>query len=200
MNEEIHAVELVYAGQNVAVTETATSFYNERQRVEIDLIKSLMVDEAYGIGNNGEIFDVTFGLFATEELTAADGTVIPADGLMEIISLDENGNGKVKADLPIGSYYVKELSTNSAYILSDQKYPVIFEYAGQETATVHITANGGEAIENDMIYGSVSGKKSDEDGNALGGAVIGIFKTDTEEFTTETAIQTIRIGKSITMV
>ena len=190
LNEETHAVELVYAGQNVAVTETATSFYNERQRVEIDLLKSLMADEAYGIGKNGEIFDVTFGLYAAEEMTAADGTVLPADGLIEIISLDENGNGKVKADLPMGSYYVKELSTNSAYILNGQKYPVAFEYAGQETATVHITANGGEAIENDIIYGSVSGMKSDEDGNALGGAVIGIFQAGTEEFTTETAIQT----------
>ena len=190
LNEEIHAVELVYAGQNVAVTETATSFYNERQRVEIDLIKHLMTDEAYGIGKNGEIFDVTFGLYAEKELTAADGTIIPADGLIEIISLDENGSGKVKTDLPIGSYYVKELATNSAYILNGQKYPVVFEYAGQETATVHITANGGEAIDNDIIYGSVSGKKSDEDGNALGGAVIGIFKTGTEKFTTENAIQT----------
>ena len=190
LNEEIHAVELVYAGQNIAVTETAASFYNERQRVEIDLIKRLMADEAYGIGKNGEIFDVTFGLYAEKELTAADGTVIPADGLIEIISLDENGSGKVKTDLPIGSYYVKELATNSAYILNGQKYPVVFEYAGQETATVHITANGGEAIENDIIYGSVSGKKSDEDGNALGGAVIGIFKTGTEKFTTENAIQT----------
>ena len=190
LNEEIHAVELVYAGQNVTVTETATSFYNERQRIEIDLIKRLMTDEAYGIGKNGEIFDVTFGLYAEKELTAADGTVIPADGLIEIISLDENGSGKVKTDLPIGSYYVKELATNSAYILNEQKYPVVFEYAGQETATVHITANGGEAIENDIIYGSVSGKKSDEDGSALGGAVIGIFKTGTEKFTTENAIQT----------
>ena len=190
LNEEIHAVELVYAGQNVAVTETAASFYNERQRVEIDLIKRLMTDEAYGIGKNGEIFDVTFGLYAEKELTAVDGTVIPADGLIEIISLDGNGSGKVKTDLPIGSYYVKELATNSAYILNVQKYPVTFEYAGQETATVHITANGGEAIENDIIYGSVSGKKSDEDGNALGGAVIGIFKTGTEKFTTENAIQT----------
>ena len=190
LNEETHAVELVYAGQNVAVTETATSFYNERQRVEIDLIKRLMADEAYGIGKNGEIFDVTFGLYAEKELTAADGTVIPADGLIEIISLDGNGSGKVKTDLPIGSYYVKELATNSAYILNGQKYSVAFEYAGQETATVHITANGGEAIENDIIYGSVSGKKSDEDGNALGGAVIGIFKTGTEKFTTENAIQT----------
>ena len=190
LNGETHTVELVYAGQEVAVTETSTSFYNERQKVEIDLIKSLEVDEAYGVGNNGEIFDVSFGLYAAEELTAADGTTIPADGLLEVITLDENGHGKAISDLPMGSYYVQEISTNSAYLTDDTKYPVVFEYAGQETALVSITANEGEAIENDLIYGSVSGKKYDEDGNALGGALIGIFKTGTEEFTAETAIQT----------
>ena len=190
LNAETHAVELVYAGQNVAVTEMDTSFYNERQRVEIDLVKSLMADEAYGIGTKGEIFDVTFGLYAAEELKAADGTVIPAGGLIEVISFDENGHGKAISDLPMGNYYVQEISTNSAYILNDTKYPVVFEYAGQDTATVHITANEGEAITNDIIYGSVNGKKADEDGNALGGAVIGIFKTGETEFTTETAIQT----------
>ena len=190
LNDEIHAVELVYVGQNIAVTETETSFYNERQRVEIDLVKSLETDEAYGVGNNGEIFDVTFGLYAEADLTAADGTVIPADGLIEIISLDENGKGTVNSDLPFGSYYVKELSTNPAYVLNEQKYPVIFEYAGQDTAVVHLSANDGEAIENTIIYGSVSGLKSDEDGKALGGAVIGIFKTGTTEFTKENAIQT----------
>ena len=190
LNDEIHSVELVYAGQNMAVTETATSFYNERQRVGIDLTKSLEVDKNYGIDNNGEIFDVTFGLYAEKDIVAADGTVIPADGLIEIISFDENGYGKAATDLPFGSYYVKEISTNSAYIKSDQKYPVTFEYQGQDTATVHITANDGEAIENKLIYGSVSGKKSDEDGKALGGAVIGIFKAGTEEFTKENAIQT----------
>lgn len=190
LNGETHTVELVYAGQEVAVTETSTSFYNERQKVEIDLIKSLEVDEAYGVGNNGEIFDVSFGLYAAEELTAADGTTIPVDGLIEVITLDENGHGKAISDLPMGSYYVQEISTNSAYLKDDTKYPVVFEYAGQETALVSITANEGEAIENDLIYGSVSGKKYDEDGNALGGTLIGIFKTGTEEFTAETAIQT----------
>ena len=188
LNEEVRSVELVYAGQNVDVTETATSFYNERQRVEIDLIKSLAIDEAYGIGKNGEIFDVTFGLYAAEELTAADGKTIPADGLIEVISLDESGHGKAISDLPMGSYYVQEISTNSAYIVSDAKYPVTFEYAGQDAETVRITANEGEAITNDIIYGSVSGKKSDEDGKALGGAVIGIFTTGTTEFTKENAI------------
>ena len=190
LNAEAHSVELVYAGQEVDVAETATSFYNERQRLEIDLVKSLMTDEAYGIGTKGEIFDVIFGLYAAEELKAADGTVIPADGLIEVISLDESCHGKAVSDLPIGSYYVQEISTNSAYILNDTKYPVVFEYAGQDTAAVHITANEGEAITNDIIYGSVNGKKADEDGNALGGAVIGIFKTGETEFTTETAIQT----------
>jgi len=190
LNEEVHTVELTYAGQDVAVTETATSFYNERQRVEIDLNKSLEISEEYGVGMNGEILDVTFGLYAAEEITAADGTVIPADGLIEIISFNENGYGKAATDLPFGSYYVKEISTNAAYILNDTAYPVIFEYAGQDTATVHLTANDGEAIANDLIYGSVSGKKSDEDGNALGGAVIGIFKTGITEFTEETAIAT----------
>ena len=190
LNDEIHSVELVYAGQEIEVTETATGFFNERQRLEIDLVKSLETDEAYGIGKNGEIFDVTFGLYAAEELKAADGTVIPADGLIEVIFLDENGHGKAISDLPIGNYYVQEINTNAAYLVSDTKYPVNFEYAGQDTAVVNITANEGEAITNDIIYGSVSGKKSDEDGKALGGAVIGIFKTDTKEFTKENAIAT----------
>ena len=190
LNEEIHAVELVYAGQEIAVTETATGFVNERQRVEIDLVKALEIDKDYGVGENGEFADVTFGLYAAEELTAVDGKTIPADGLIEVIFLNENGHGKAISDLPIGSYYVQEIKTNAAYLTSDTKYPVNFKYAGQETATVHITANEGNAIENKLIYGSVSGKKSDEDGKALGGAVIGIFKVGTTEFTKENAIKT----------
>jgi len=190
LNSEVHAVELVYAGQEIAVTETATDFYNERQRVEIDLVKSLETDEAYGVGTNGEIRDVSFGLYTAEGLTAADGTEIPADSLLEVLSLDGNGHGKSVIDLPLGSYYVQEISTNAAYLTSDTKYPVVFAYAGQDTALVHISTNEGNAIENKLIYGSVSGKKSDEDGKALGGALIGIFKTGTTEFTKETAIAT----------
>ena len=190
LNSEVHSVELVYAGQEIAVTETSTDFYNERQRVEIDLVKSLETDESYGVGMNGEIRDVSFGLYTAEGLTAADGTEIPADSLLEVLSLDGNGHGKSVIDLPLGSYYVQEISTNAAYLTSDTKYPVVFAYAGQDAALVHISANEGNAIENKLIYGSVSGKKSDEDGKALGGALIGIFKTGTTEFIKETAIAT----------
>ena len=190
INKEKHSVELTYAGQDVAVTETATSFVNERQKVKISLEKILEQNETFGIGKNDEIKNISFGLYAKEDVVSSSGTVIPADGLIEIITLDENGAATANTDLPFGSYYIKEIATDEHYILSDTQYPFTFEYAGQDTETVEIKVNDGKPIENKLIYGSVSGKKIDENEEALGGALIGIFKADETEFTKEHAIMT----------
>ena len=190
INKEKHSVELTYAGQDVAVTETATSFVNERQKVKISLDKILEQDEIFGIGKNNEIKNISFGLYAKEDVVSSSGTVIPADGLIEIITLDENGAATANTDLPFGSYYIKEIATDEHYILSDIQYPFTFKYAGQDTETVEIKVNDGKPIENKLIYGSVSGKKIDENGEVLGGALIGIFKADETEFTKEHAIMT----------
>ena len=190
LNDEIHSVELVYAGQNVAVTETSTPFYNERQKVEISLEKSLEVNEIFSIGNNGEIKNISFGLYAAEDITSVSSTVNPADGLIEIVTLDENGKAVLKTDLPFGNYYVKEIATDEHYKLNDTKYPVEFAYGGQDTAVIKIAVNNGEKIENELIYGSVSGMKKDENGEALGGAVIGLFASSDVEFTEDNAILT----------
>lgn len=190
LNGEVHTAELTYAGQEIEITETAASFYNERQKATVTLDKILEQNEQFGIGANGEITAVTFGLFAAEDVTAADGSVIPADGLLEILSVDESGHVVCKTDLPFGSFYFKELSTDEHYILSDEKYPFEFSYMGQDTAIVEIKANDGKPIENDLIYGEIHGLKKDENGNALGGAVIGLFKPDCTEFITENAIMT----------
>ena len=190
LNTEVHTAELVYAGQEVEITETAADFCNERQKTAVSLDKILKQDERFGIGKNGELSAVTFGLFAAEELTAANCSIIPADGLLEIVSVDENGHAVCKTDLPFGSYYLKELSTDGHYILSDEKYPLVFEYAGQDTALVEIKANGGAPIENKLLYGEIHGLKKDEDGNGLAGALIGLFRAGCTEFTTENAILT----------
>lgn len=190
INKEKHSVELTYVGQDVAVTEIATSFVNERQKVKISLGKILEQDETFGIGKNDEIKNISFGLYAKEDIVSSSGTVIPADGLIEIITLDENGTAIANTDLPFGSYYIKEIATDEHYILSDTQYPFTFEYAGQDTEIVEIKANDGKPIENKLIYGSVSGKKIDENGEALGGALIGIFKADETVFTREHALMT----------
>ena len=190
INKEKHSVELTYAGQDVAVTETATSFVNERQKVKISLEKILEQDEIFGIGKNNEIKNISFGLYAKEDVVSSSGTVIPADGLIEIITLDENEAATANTDLPFGSYYIKEIAADEHYILSDIQYPFTFKYAGQDTETVEIKVNDGKPIENKLIYGSVSGKKIDENGEVLGGALIGIFKADETEFTKEHAIMT----------
>ena len=191
LNKTVNHIELTYSGQNEKVTSTSTSFTNDRQKVVIDLTKILEQDEKFNIGNNGEIRNVSFGLYADEDLKAANGTVIPKDGLLEIITCDEKGKATFTTDLPIGSYYVKEISTDSHYILSDKKYPVVFEYVGQDTATVHISVNDGESIENEIIYGTIKGLKIDrETGENIAGALFGLFGINETEFTEETAILT----------
>ena len=181
VNKDAHTAELVYAGQEIEITETAANFCNDRQKARISLSKVLEQNKQFGIGMNNELSAVTFGFYAAEELTAADGSVIPADGLIEILSLDENGKAVLKSDVPFGSYYVKEISTDSHYMLSDEKYPVTFAYAGQEIPVVELAVNDGKSITNEMIYGEIHGMKKDEDGKALAGATIGLFLTDGTE-------------------
>lgn len=188
--ENVTNVELVYAGQEVEVTETSASFYNQRQKALVTLDKVLEQDETFGIGMNGEISAVTFGLYAQEDITAADGSVIPADGLLEIVSVNENGQAVCSTDLPFGSFYLKELSTDSHYLLNGETFPFTFEYGGPSIAVVEISANDGEAVTNELIRGEIKGLKTDENGAGLGGAVIGLFKNDKTEFTAENALAT----------
>lgn len=192
VNDEIHTVELTYAGQEISITEMSAEFCNERQNAEISLSKVLEQNETFGIGNNGEILSVQFGLFANADLKAADSSVIPKDSLIEIVNCDENGNAIFKTDIPVGAkLYVKEIATDIRYILSDTKYPVEFVYAGQDTALVEIKVNNGEPIKNDLIYGTVKGLKIDrETQKPIKGVLFGLFRADETEFTVEKAILT----------
>ena len=202
LNGTPKTVELTYAGETVEVTETAAEFYNERQKAALSLAKILGRDETFDIGDNGEILSVQFGLYAAEDLFAADGSFVPKDGLLEIANCDENGNITFVTDIPVGAkLYVKEIATDSHYILSDEKYPVTFDYAGQDTALVEFKANGGEAIKNDILYGSVKGLKIDrETEKPIVGAKFGLFRSAETEFTAENALITAVSGEDGTFL
>lgn len=191
---EQYDVELTYAGQNVSVTSTALSVYNDRQKVSVSLLKELSKDERFKLGMNDEILSVQFGIYADEDIKAADGSVIPKDSLITYGNCDENGKLTFNCDLPIGfKWYAKEIATDKHYILSDTKYEFNTEYQGQDIETINIDLNNGEPIVNDLIYGTVKGLKIDrETEKAIKGALFGLFKSDTTEYTETNAILTAK--------
>lgn len=189
---EQYDIELTYAGQNISVTNTALSVYNERQKVSVSLLKELSQDERFKLGMNDEILSVQFGIYANEDITAADGSVIPKDALITYGNCDENGKLTFNCDLPIGyKFYAKEMTTDNHYILSDTKHEFTTEYQGQEVQTINVEVNNGEPIVNELIYGTIKGLKIDrETEKTIEGALFDLFNSDETEFTEDNAILT----------
>lgn len=191
-NTAKYDAELTYAGQNVSVTSTELSVYNDRQKISVSLKKIMAEEKKFSIGNNGEITSVRFGVYAGEDIKANNGDVIPKDALISFANCDKNGNISFDCDLPVGfKWYAKEIATDEHYILSDTKYEFDTEYQGQDVKVIDIKVNNGEVIKNNLIYGSVKGLKIDrETQEVIKGATFGLFKSDTTEFTENTAILT----------
>ncbi|MFR4475891.1 MAG: collagen binding domain-containing protein, partial [Ruminococcus callidus] len=188
LNSESQVVELVYAGQEIAVLDTVnTSFVNDYQGVEISLSKVMESDETFGISAENSAVNVRFGLFAAEEIAAADGSVIPADGLIADVSLNENMTAVIAEKIPFGKYYVQEIATDEHYVLNGEKYLVDFEYMGQEVTTVNIDCG---QFENELKRGKIEGIKVNESDEPLENALFGLFQTDCTEFVESNAIMT----------
>ena len=188
MNSEPKYAELIYAGQEFEVRDTVDiEFENEYQRVMIRLSKTMENDELFGIGSNGEYKNVRFGLFAAEDITAANGTSIPAGGLISEISLEEDMSAQFDTALPFGKYYVQEIATDEHYVLNGEKYLVTFEYMGQDIQTVDIDC--GE-FENIIKRGRIEGHKTDDKSEPLENAVFGLFRKDCKVFSESNAIMT----------
>ena len=188
LNNKPKDVELTYAGQEFEVRDTVnTAFENEYQSVRISLSKVMENDELFGIYGKDYYTSIRFGLFAAEDITAADGTVIPADGLLSEVSLAENMTAKFDVQIPFGRYYVQEIATDEHYVLSGEKYLVNFEYMGQDIQTVDIDC--GQFV-NLLKRGRIEGHKVDDKSEPLENAVFGLFRTDCTEFVSANALMT----------
>ncbi len=177
-NSEIQTVELVYAGQEIEVRDTIEKqFSNNYQGIEISLEKVMEDDELFDISAENYYPNVRFGLFADEEIIAADGTSIPENGLIAEVLLDENMKSVIAEKVPFGRYYVQEIATDEHYILNGEKYLVNFEYMGQEMTTVYVDC--GQFI-NELKRGTVKGIKVNESDKPLENALFGLFKVDSD--------------------
>ena len=194
LNNEPKDVELTYAGQEFEVRDTVnTAFENEYQSVRISLSKVMESDELFGIYGKDCYTSIRFGLFAAEDITAADGSAIPADGLLSEVSLDEDMAAKFDVQIPFGRYYVKEISTDEHYVLNGEKYLVNFEYMGQDIQNVDIDC--GQFV-NLLKRGRIEGHKTDDKSEPLENAVFGLFTADCVKFSRDTAIMTAASDKN----
>jgi len=163
LDATVHNISLVYENQEVPVVFSQIGLGNTRQQVEIELQK-LMEQPVDAPDDFNAFGSVIFGLFADQDITAADGSVvIPKDGLIALMLLDANGKSIVAGELPLAKYYVKELQTSIYYQLNETKYPVNAEYQGQNVAVAKVLVNnGGIAIPNELKLGKIVVTKTGE--------------------------------------
>ncbi len=177
-----HEVELVYAGEQVAVAASTKTVIDDRQQVNISLIKTMEIDP-YGQLLPEMVDNVSFGLYTEEDIYTHDGgAFIPADSLMWVLDVDEKGRASYRGNLPEGRYYLKEVVTDPHYILSEEKYPIELRYDKTGKEFIDIVANGGDAIENEYVKCSLNIIKSDEEtGVLLEGTGFKLFNEREEE-------------------
>jgi len=192
-SDNARTVELTYSGQDILIRDAVNcEFANDYQEVSIHLEKYMEHDELFGIGDNGEYANVAFGLYSAEEITSADGSVIPENGLIAQVSLNEDMTAAFEEKLPFAKYYVQEITTDERFIISEEKYGIDLEYAGQEQAVIDIDCG---TFGNELKRGSVVGRKVNEHDEPLEKALFGLFRADETDFTAENAYLTEESGE-----
>ena len=78
-----------------------------------------------------------FGIYNAKDIQTKDGKVIvKADTLLQEMTSDEKGQAACTLDLPLGSYYVKELKAPDGFVSSDEVLRFDASYQGQDVQTV----------------------------------------------------------------
>ena len=121
----------------------------------------------------GSLKDVTFEVFALEDVKSADGEsedYYKKDELVATITTDDTGVAKVSG-LPLGKYYVKEKATVDGFVLDDKAREIDLTYRDQDTAEVTYSAdwqNNRQKAEVEVV------KKEKDSDRVLEGAVFAL--------------------------
>ena len=121
----------------------------------------------------GSLKDVTFEVFALEDVKSADGEgedYYKKDELVATITTDDTGIAKVSG-LPLGKYYVKEKATVDGFVLDDEAREIDLTYRDQDTAEVTYSAdwqNNRQKAEVEVV------KKEKDSDHVLEGAVFAL--------------------------
>ena len=160
-DETIYEFEIEPNGK-VDIQLNPITINNKRAKVKLDFTKRLAKQEVFV--NEQAYKDVIFGLYAKSDLDNYMGkTVIKKGSLIGISGIDENGQLTRSYDLPIGTYYYKELRTNVQYQKDPTEYEFEVDYPKEGEKEKEIKINHGEPIVNELKRGSIEIIKTTKD-------------------------------------
>ena len=179
LNGKSQEVELTYKDQNTSIVFDAASFTNERQKVELSVLKE---DAETSTPLSGALF----GLYAkTDILDAAGNVVVKADELIYRADSGDDGIAAFNVDLPLSEYYAKELKAPIGYASSDEIVEFDATYQGQDKAVIKLES----AFRNDITQ--VEFSKVDASSNEeLEGATQIVYPKDDRGEVFETWVST----------
>ena len=170
LNPEAAEVVFVYEGQDTPVVEQEVTVGNERQKVAVTV-------EKQDAENGAVVAGAVFGIYNKEDITADGKVIVAADTLLQEMTSDEKGQAGCTLDLPLGSYYVKELKAPAGYVSSNEVLNFDASYQGQDVETVVLKAvkknqpTTVEITKSDITTGTeldgASLKVLDKDGNVV---------------------------------
>ena len=131
LNSEAQIITFSYKDQETPVIEQTAIFENDRQKVEISVVKQDADTEAAVAG-------AEFGLYAKNDMKAHGAVIVKADTLLGKAVSGEDGKAVFTQDLPFGEYYIKELAAPDGYVSSDEVLEVKAEYQGQDVKVVQL--------------------------------------------------------------
>ena len=170
LNPEAAEVVFVYEGQDTPVVEQEVTVGDERQKVAV------MV-EKQDAENGAVVAGAVFGIYNKEDITADGIVIVEADTLLQEMTSDEKEQAGCTLDLPLGSYYVKELKAPAGFVSSNEVLNFDASYQGQDVETVVLKAvkknqpTTVEITKSDITTGTeldgASLKVLDKDGNVV---------------------------------
>lgn len=170
LNSEAAEVVFVYEGQDTPVVEQEVTVGDERQKVAVTV-------EKQDAENGAVVAGAVFGIYNKEDITADGIVIVEADTLLQEMTSDEKGQAGCTLDLPLGSYYVKELKAPAGFVSSNEVLNFDASYQGQDVETVVLKAvkknqpTTVEITKSDITTGTeldgASLKVLDKDGNVV---------------------------------
>ena len=194
LNEEAQTVTFSYKDQDTAVIEQTAAFDNDRQKVEVSVVKKDAETDAVVAG-------AEFGLYAKEDILANENVLVKADTLLGKAVTDEDGKAVFDLDLPFGKYYIRELAAPAGYVSSDETLDVTAAYQGQDVKVVKLASE----FKNQPT--KITVKKSDiTTGVELSGATLTVLDKDKNVVDTwksvkgeEHLIERLTVGETYTL-